>query len=66
VPEGQVYRCQNRDCGCEISVVKLATESHCNPRCLCGAEMKKPYSRPLLRNLDANFSLFICLENRQK
>ena len=48
MPEGQVYRCQNRDCGCEISVVKRATESHCNPRCLCGAEMKKPYSRPLL------------------
>jgi len=41
--EGQVYRCQNHHCGCEITVVKPSTQTNANPRCCCGSEMKKPY-----------------------
>lgn len=50
--EGQVYRCQNRRCGCEIKVIKSSVESNSNPRCSCGAEMKKPWSKPVLRKLE--------------
>jgi len=42
--EPQVFLCQNRDCGCEIVVTKTPLETKANPRCFCGAEMKKPYS----------------------
>ncbi len=41
--EGQVYRCQNHHCGCEITVVKPSTQTNANPMCCCGSEMKKPY-----------------------
>jgi len=41
--EGQVYQCQNRDCDSEILVTKASLEASANPRCSCGAEMKKPY-----------------------
>jgi hypothetical protein len=52
--EGQVYRCQNRQCGCEITVVKPSTQADANPRCCCGSEMKKPYTKPAPRILDSN------------
>jgi hypothetical protein len=52
--EGQVYRCQNRHCGCEITVVKPSTQANANPRCCCGSEMKKPYTKPVLRILNSN------------
>jgi len=55
--EGQAYRCQNRDCGCEVRVIKRSIESNLNPRCCCGAEMKKPYSKPVLRTLDPDFEV---------
>ena len=42
--EPQVFLCQNRDCGCEIVATKTPLETKANPRCFCGAEMKKPYS----------------------
>jgi hypothetical protein len=48
---GQTYRCQNRECGCEIQVVKASIEAQSNPRCCCGSEMKKPYEKPSLRSL---------------
>lgn len=48
---GQIYRCKNRACGCEVKVIKMSTEATRNPRCCCGAEMKKPYSSPVLREL---------------
>jgi len=60
--EGQVYRCQNRDCGCEIVVTKMPLETKTNPRCFCGAEMKKPYSPPVLRVLDPDDELARRLE----
>ena len=50
--QGQVYRCQNRECGWEIRVIKKASvKTNSNPRCCCGAEMKKPYTQPALRSL---------------
>lgn len=50
--EGQVYQCQNRDCNSEILATKASHAANANPRCGCGAEMKKPYSPPVLRVLD--------------
>jgi hypothetical protein len=55
--EGQVYHCQNRDCDSEILVTKASLETNANPRCSCGAEMKKPYSPPVLRILDPDDEL---------
>jgi hypothetical protein len=59
--EGQVYRCQNRDCRREITVTKASRKASANPRCSCGAEMKKPYNPPVVRTLDPN-ELVSCLE----
>jgi hypothetical protein len=52
--EGQVYRCQNLHCRCEIKVVKTSIEANSNPRCCCGSEMKKPYTKPVVRILNSN------------
>jgi predicted nucleic acid-binding Zn ribbon protein len=49
--EGQIYRCQNIECGCEVRVVKTSVETSANTRCGCGAFMKKPYTPPILRVL---------------
>jgi hypothetical protein len=49
--EGQIYQCVNRDCGCQVRVVRESIESDANPRCCCGAEMKKPYQKPIVRPL---------------
>jgi hypothetical protein len=49
---GQRYRCQSRECAAEIEVTKDSIEGQSNPRCCCGAEMKKPYIRPVVRTLD--------------
>jgi hypothetical protein len=48
---GELYRCQNPDCRSEIRVSKSSIEASLNPRCACGAEMKKPYVKPALREL---------------
>jgi hypothetical protein len=50
--EGQVYVCQNPDCRREVGLRRAAVEPNSNPRCLCGAEMKKPYKKPVLRTRD--------------
>ena len=55
---GQHYRCVNPDCRCEVEVVEPSTESMFNLRCCCGAEMKKPYTKPVLRLLDPRPELF--------
>jgi len=60
--EGQVYHCQNRVCDAEILVTKASREARANPRCGCGAEMKKPYSPPVLRKLDPDDELVSRLE----
>jgi hypothetical protein len=49
--ERQIYRCQNRGCNCEFIVIKSSAEGSSNPHCCCGAEMKKPYVPPTLREL---------------
>ena len=42
--KGEVYRCPDPNCGCEITVTKGAPAS-CNgqsqPRCCCGRDMVK-------------------------
>ncbi len=49
--KGQVYRCTNDRCRREI-IESRSTDELCeNPRCSCGSEMKKPYGKPLLREL---------------
>ena len=55
--EVQAYRCQNRDCGCEVRVIKPSIESNSNPRCSCGAEMKKPYNKPVLQALNSDIEV---------
>ena len=49
--EGQTYRCQSIECGCEVKVVKGSAESRTNLRCVCGEPMKKAYVPPVLRAL---------------
>lgn len=42
--EGEVYRCPDAECGCEIKVMKGAAAGqggNQNPRCCCGKEMQK-------------------------
>jgi hypothetical protein len=48
---GQRYVCVNSRCRSEIEVVRPSFDSSGNPRCACGAEMKKPYSTPVLRRI---------------
>jgi len=37
--QGEVYRCSNRDCGCEITVTRGSKGGNMAPRCCCGSEM---------------------------
>lgn len=42
--EGEVYRCTDRECGCEITVTKGAAPGRGgdrNPTCCCGHVMEK-------------------------
>lgn len=55
--EGQIFRCQNRDCGCEVRVLRTSMNAHGNPRCCCGAGMKKPYRKPAFRSLSSDLEL---------
>ena len=55
--EGQIFRCQNRSCNCEVIIMKPSVEGASNPRCCCGSEMKKPYMRPALRELSSEVLL---------
>jgi hypothetical protein len=64
--EGQVYRCQNRDCGCEVRVIKPSIESNSNPRCSCGAEMKKPYNKPVLQALNSDIEVLASSKTQSK
>ncbi len=49
--KGQRYRCLNPECRAEIEVTKDSAEGVSNPRCCCGSEMKKPYTKPVLKML---------------
>ena len=46
------WRCTNPACGCELQVESSAREESKNPRCACGAEMKKKYTSPVFTYLD--------------
>jgi hypothetical protein len=50
----EIYRCQNRGCRCEVKVISSSTECRQNPRCCCGAEMKKSYTPPVFRELTSD------------
>jgi hypothetical protein len=41
--EGETYRCENAECGCEIEVTRGAGAAGgaMNPRCCCGMEMRR-------------------------
>ena len=52
--DDEVFRCQNLACRCEVRVLKASIEGASNPKCVCGAEMKKPYGKPTLRVLKVN------------
>ncbi len=52
--KGEVYRCTNRRCNCEVVVWRASElEGSRNPMCCCGSEMKKPYAKPGLHELTA-------------
>ena len=57
--EGQIYKCQNRNCNCEIKVIKPSVEASSNPRCCCGAEMKKPYRTPAIREVTSEMLITV-------
>jgi hypothetical protein len=47
---GDLWRCTNPHCGCELHVVISARAGGLsNPTCACGAALKKPYVRPSMR-----------------
>ena len=46
------WHCTNPACGCEIFVECGGSEDSKNPRCSCGAGMKKRYVSPVLSYLD--------------
>jgi len=52
---GQVYRCTNRRCNCEVIVSKGSqTEGGSLLRCCCGSQMKKPYTAPSLHEFSGS------------
>jgi hypothetical protein len=46
------WHCTNPACGCEVLVERSGSEDGKNPRCSCGAAMKKRYVSPVLTYLD--------------
>jgi len=55
------WHCTNPACGCELLVESSAPAEGKNPRCSCGAAMKKKYTSPVLTYLD-----FLRLEEAPK
>lgn len=49
---GELWRCTNAACHCEVVVQSTSEVEGSNPRCVCGFPMKKTYSRPHFRYLD--------------
>jgi len=46
------WHCINPACGCEVLVASGGSEDGKNPRCSCGAAMKKRYVSPVVTYLD--------------
>jgi hypothetical protein len=61
--EGQIYMCVNRECSCEVQVIKASSEADANPRCCCGAEMKKPYEKPTVRRVGVDSEILARLKS---
>jgi hypothetical protein len=49
--ENQIFICQNRNCDCEVRVIKNSIAATSNPQCCCGTVMKKRYTLPVLREI---------------
>jgi hypothetical protein len=46
------WHCTNPACKCEVRVETIAVRHGDDPRCSCGAVMKKRYASPMLAYLD--------------
>jgi hypothetical protein len=55
---GEQWHCMNPECHCEVLVQSNSGIDGNNPRCVCGAPMKKKYSPPSLTYLE-----FLRVEN---
>jgi hypothetical protein len=55
---GEQWHCMNPKCHCEVLVQSNSDIDGSNPRCVCGAPMKKKYSPPSLTYLE-----FLRVEN---
>jgi hypothetical protein len=55
---GEHWHCMNPACHCEVLVQSNGDIDGSNPRCVCGAPMKKKYSPPSLTYLE-----FLRVEN---
>lgn len=49
---GQQWNCTNPACHCEIVVQNTSEVEGGNPRCSCGAPMKKKYTAPVFSYLE--------------
>jgi len=49
---GETWICSNPACGCVITVSKDGVLEGGNPRCSCGAALRKQYSSPVFQYLD--------------
>jgi hypothetical protein len=47
--EGQIYHCGS--CHAEIREIRPSAEARENPKCRCGAPMKKFYKKPSVRKV---------------
>jgi len=50
---GERWHCANAACRCSVLVETGGEIEGGNPRCACGAAMKKDYSPPVFRRLDS-------------
>jgi hypothetical protein len=62
---GQRYICQNPLCRSEIEVTRASAEASGNPICCCGAEMKKPYTSPVFRELSEQPVVFAFVQKKK-
>jgi hypothetical protein len=49
---GEQWHCTNPACHCEVQVPSKNAIEGTNPRCVCGAPMKKSYAPPNLAYLE--------------
>jgi predicted nucleic acid-binding Zn ribbon protein len=54
--EGQIYKCE--ECACEIKVIRSSEKIRANPRCGCGAQMKRPYKKPSVQKVTSSIATF--------